>query len=77
VHSVFGVAECTRLAIVVGNQVISPFTTKGHLLARTGALDDPVQRAAFRRGLEALRQLLLQYTRALADMAGVEALTAL
>jgi hypothetical protein len=70
-------SEFTRIAIVVLNQVIRPFTTRWHLLSQAGAFDDAVQRAAFRRELEALRAQLIQYTRALADMAGVEDLTGL
>lgn len=69
--------EFTRLAVVVLNQVIRPFTTKWHLLSQKGGFDDPAQRAAFRRELEGLREQLVQYTRALADMAGVEDLTGL
>lgn len=69
--------EFTRLAIVVLNQVIRPFTTKWHLLSQGGAFDDAAQRDTFRRELDALRSQLIQYTRALADMAGVEDLTAL
>lgn len=69
--------EFTRLAVVVLNQLIRPFTTKWHLLSQAGAFDDPAQRAAFRDELDTLRRHLIQYTRALADMAGVEDLTAL
>jgi hypothetical protein len=70
-----GAGEFMRLAIVVLNQVIRPFTTKWHLLAQAGAFDDPAQCAAFRREVEVLRLQLIDYTRALADMAGVEDLT--
>lgn len=71
-----GAGEFTRIAVVVLNQVIRPFTTRWHLLEHAGAFDDPAQRAAFRREIEILRMQLIHYTRALADMAGVEDLTA-
>ncbi len=70
-----GAGEFTRIAIVVLNQVIRPFTTTWHLREQAGAFDDPAQRAAFRREVEELRTQLVHYTRALADMAGVEDLT--
>lgn len=69
--------EFTKIAIVVLNQVIRPFTAKWHRLALQGAFDDPARCAEFRQELAALQQQLRRYTKMLADMAGVEDLTAL
>jgi hypothetical protein len=69
--------EFTKIAVVVLNQVVRPFTVKWHRLSGEGAFDDPLSRAEFRKELEKLRVYLLQYTRMLADMAGVEDLTEL
>lgn len=70
--------EFTRIAIVVLNQIVRPFTTRWHAIDRSGALhDDPAQRAAFRTELAALVEQLVRYTQMLADMADVEDLTTL
>ncbi len=65
-----------KVAIVVLNQVVRPFTTRWHAPMTAGPLsqDDVV---AFRRELLALQAELRKYTRLLADMAGVEDLTEL
>ncbi len=65
-----------KLAIVVLNQVVRPFTTKWHAPLAAGPLS-PEQVIAFRRELLAVQAELKQYTRALADMAQVEDLTGL
>ncbi len=67
----------TKIAIVVLNQIVRPFTVKWHRLSLAGAFDDPVQCTAFRQELELKQQQLREYTRMLADMAGVEDLTSL
>ena len=69
--------EFTRLAIVVLNQVVRPFTARWHRLSAKGAFKDSVQCAAFRKELESLQIALREYTRMLADLAGVEDLTGL
>ena len=69
--------EFTKIAIVVLNQVIRPFTTKWHPVDLEGGLAEPATRAAFRAELAPLRDTLTRYTRMLADMAGVEDLTTL
>lgn len=66
-----------KLAIVVLNQVVRPFTAKWHRASLAGAFDDPVRCAEFRTELDALQDQLRRYTRMLADMAMVEDLTAL
>ncbi|MDP8240668.1 MAG: hypothetical protein P9X24_16390 [Candidatus Hatepunaea meridiana] len=67
--------EFTKIAIVVLNQVIRPFTAKWHRLSANGAFEDPQQCKEFRVDLLELQSLLLVYTKMLADMAGVEDLT--
>ena len=69
--------EFSKIAIVVLNQVVRPFTAKWHRLSLAGAFDDASQCRQFRAELAELQGQLKVYTRMLADMAGVEDLTAL
>ncbi len=69
--------EFTKIAIVVLNQQVRPFTSKWHKLSLEGALQDVSQRRTFRRELQALQADLRIYTKMLADMADVEDLTEL
>ena len=69
--------EFTKIAIVVLNQVIRPFTAKWHRRSLAQAFEDPAQCAEFRRELQALQGTLGTYTKMLAEMAGVEDLTVL
>ena len=69
--------EFTKIAIVILNQVIRPFTAKWHRLSLLGAFDEPEKCRQFRIELEALQITLKKYTKMLADMAGVEDLTSL
>ncbi len=69
--------EFTKIAVVVLNQVIRPFTAKWHKLSLEGAFDDDERRKAFREELTKLQATLRVYTKMLADMAGVEDLTEL
>lgn len=64
--------EFAKIAVVVLNQKVRPFTAKWHRLALAGALKDAQQCAAFRAELATLQQVLLHYTRLLGSMAGVE-----
>jgi hypothetical protein len=64
----------TRIAVVVLNQKVRPFTAKWHPWMIAGTLDAE-ERDAFRTELEALQTDLRNYTRLLADLAGVEDLT--
>ena len=89
VHSIFGLTrniikancrqciEFAKIAIVVLNQIIRPFTAHWHRRLLAGALDDPKECARFRDELEKLQAQLLIYTRMLGSMAGVEDLTKL
>lgn len=69
--------EFTKLAVVILNQVIRPFTAKWHRLSMQGAFDNPKKRGEFRGELSTLQVTLRKYTKMLADMAGVEYLTVL
>lgn len=70
-------AEFTKIAIVVLNQIVRPFTAKWHRLSLEGAFDDAARCTEFRDELGDIQAKLRTYTRMLADMAGVEDLTAL
>jgi len=65
-------SEFTKIAIVVLNQVIRPFTAKWHPKSLQGAFKDESQRTQFRNELAALQVKLGNYTRMLGQMAGVE-----
>jgi hypothetical protein len=67
-----GCQEFTKIAIVVLNQVIRPFTAKWHRESLAGAFANQAKCLEFRRELTALQDTLRQYTRMLGDMAGIE-----
>lgn len=67
--------EFSKIAIPVLNQQVRPFTAKWHRLSLRGAFDDDVRRAEFRRELGKLQVKLRNYSRMLAEIAGVEDLT--
>jgi len=69
--------EFTKIAIIVLNQIVRPFTAKWHGLSVNGAFDDPAKCEEFRQELVELQSVLRLYTKMLADMAGVEDLTEL
>ncbi len=64
----------TRIAVVVLNQKVRPFTAKWHPRVLAGDLDDSAQNQ-FRAELRDLQTGLRNYTRLLADLADVEDLT--
>lgn len=66
-----------KLAIVILNQVIRPFTAKWHKLSLAGAFEQKEKREEFRKELADLQAVLRRYTKALADIAEVEDLTEL
>ena len=65
----------TKIAIVVLNQVVRPFTAKWHRKSLAGDFEDETERAVFREELAALQEELRKYSRMLADIAEVEDLT--
>ncbi len=72
--------ECvtfSKIAIVVLNQVVRPFTAKWHKESLDKAFYDRAKCDEFRKELTLLQVELRKYTAALADIAGVEDLTAL
>jgi hypothetical protein len=87
IYSIFGITrevmknngrhcfEFTKIAVVVLNQVVRPFTAKWHGLSINGAFDDAASCSEFRVELEKIQIVLRIYTKMLADMAGVEDLT--
>ncbi len=89
IHSLFGLTreiikrqgryciEFTKIAVVILNQVIRPFTAKWHKLSVQGAFENPEQCKSFRQDLYDLQSELRKYTGMLADMAKVEDLTRL
>ena len=69
--------EFTKLAVVVLNQIIRPFTAKWHEISINKGFDDEKVCREFRSELGELQKYLLIYTKMLADMAGVEDLSEL
>ena len=69
--------EFTKIAVLVLNQKIRPFTAKWHRLASQDAFSDEDKCQEFREELKDLQGVLKVYTQMLADMADVEDLTEL
>ena len=69
--------EFAKVAIVVLNQVIRPFTASWHKKSLTGAFEDPELCKKFREELSELQANLRNYTKLLSDIAEVEDLTGL
>jgi len=67
--------EFTKLAVVVLNQIIRPFTAKWHRVSTEGGFGNVETCQQFRQELAALQLQLVVYAKALADIAGVEDLT--
>ena len=67
--------EFTKIAVVVLNQIIRPFTAKWHKKSLEDAFSKPDECQQFRSELAELQRKLRTYTKMLADMAGVEDLT--
>ena len=65
----------TKIAVVVLNQIVRPFTTKWHGTLEGVQQITQEQAVTFRVELLALQAELRNYTRLLADMAGIEDLT--
>jgi len=69
--------EFTKIAVVILNQIVRPFTAKWHKLSLQKAFSDHKQCKAFREELTSLQVALRNYTKMLAGMAGVEDITSL
>lgn len=69
--------EFAKIAILVLNQVVRPFTAKWHRKSVAGVFRDANQCEAFRKDLIGIQKQLRKYTQALADLADVEDLTAI
>ena len=70
-----GCIEFTKLAVIVLNQIVRPFTAKWHPKMLAGDLKKSQECIGFREELVALQVELCKYSRALADLAEVEDLT--
>lgn len=67
--------ECigfTKIAMIILNQKIRPFTAKWHKLSLENAFNDKDMCLDFRNDLKSLQRELREYTRMLADIIGVE-----
>lgn len=67
--------EFSKLAVLILNQKIRPFTAKWHVPSIEGAFEDPEKCKEFRQDLEERRGILCGYMAALAALAGVEDIT--
>lgn len=70
--------EClnfTKIAIVILNQVVRPFTARWHQVSLANGFDESENRIKFRKELAVLRGLLHHYAGLLSEVAGVENLT--
>ena len=67
--------EFTKIAIVVLNQIVRPFTARWHPKSIAGDFECESECEIFRKELASLQVELRKYSRALADLAGVEDLT--
>ncbi len=67
--------EFTKIAVVVLNQVVRPFTARWHPKSIAGDFEKESECNAFREELKLLQVELCKYSRALSDLAGVEDLT--
>jgi hypothetical protein len=61
-----------KIAIVILNQVIRPFTARWHKLSDEGAFQNEEQRLLFRSELKVLQNMLRNYMGMLSEIAGVE-----
>jgi len=64
-----------RIAIVILNQIIRPFTARWHKLSTEGAFDNKETCVLFRSELSELQAKLTNYCKMLAEISGVEDLT--
>ncbi|MDA1162596.1 MAG: hypothetical protein O3B13_05815 [Planctomycetota bacterium] len=72
IRSNFGCVEFTKIAVVVLNQVLRPFTARWHRLSLQSGFENPASCTQFRAELCELQKDMLKYTKMLGDMAGIE-----
>ena len=65
----------SKVAVVILNQIVRPFTAKWHRISIEGGFSDSIQCALFREELHDLQTDLRCYASLLADMAKVEDIT--
>ncbi len=65
----------TKIAIIILNQKIRPFTAKWHKISEAGGFSSAQTCDDFRADLAELQEVLRTYSRMLADMASVEDIT--
>ena len=66
-----------KIALVILNDEVRPFTAEWHRKSLAGAFDDPEACVKFREAHESLRVVLCAYAQTLAVMAGIEDITSL
>jgi len=66
--------EFAKLAILVLNKIIRPFTSKWHKISQENGFEDDKIKKEFRKELKELQKKLKTYTNMLAEMAGVNSL---
>lgn len=64
--------QFSKIAVIVLNQILRPFTAKWHKRLLSGDLDRPEVQVEFRLELEVLQLQLREYTKTLARIADVE-----
>ncbi len=62
----------SRIAVVILNQKVRPFTARWHKRIANNQLKTPEEKATFRQELEQIQQVLQGYSAMLADIAAVE-----
>ena len=67
--------EFAKIAVIVLNQVVRPFTAKWHGDSLAGEFNQPKHRKEFRDELRELQEKLQHYSKLLAYLAGVEDMT--
>ena len=65
----------TKIAVIILNQIVRPFTAKWHKLSLAGAFVDAEKCKEFREELAILQDELRKYAKLLADLACVEDIT--
>ena len=66
-----------KIAIIVLNQIVRPFTARWHKLSEEGAFQDQEQCTLFRQELKELQVNLKSYMGMLAEIAGVEEISSI